>query len=135
LFDVESGYRVFRAAALADALRYYRGYRYSETVEVAVVLCRLGYRVGNDVPVPVPVVRSRTRIRDAVIDVVMIVVASFRVVVRRPRGGRSTAAPVAAQIPRPRPVGAAGPRRSDEPAPGGEVALGAVAPLGEDPAT
>jgi glycosyltransferase involved in cell wall biosynthesis len=78
LLDVESGYRVFRAGALADALRYYRGYRYSETVEVAVIACRLGYRVRNDVLLPVPLYRSRTRLRDAVIDLVMIVVAARR---------------------------------------------------------
>jgi glycosyltransferase involved in cell wall biosynthesis len=78
LLDVESGYRVFRAGALADALQYYRGYQYSETVEVAVVLCRLGYRVRNDVVLSVPVFRSRTRLRDAVIDATMIVVASWR---------------------------------------------------------
>jgi glycosyltransferase involved in cell wall biosynthesis len=83
LFDVESGYRVFRAAALADALRYYRGYKYSETVEVAVVLCRLGYRVRNDVVLPVPIFRSRTRLRDAVIDFAMIVVAARRAAKRR----------------------------------------------------
>jgi glycosyltransferase involved in cell wall biosynthesis len=88
--DVESGYRVFRAGALAHALRYYRGYKYSETVEVAVVLCRLGYRVHNQLLIPVPVIRSRTRLRDAVIDVVMIVVAARRagrapVSLRRPR--------------------------------------------------
>src|SRR5262249_38386263 len=65
LRDVESGYRIFRLGALDDALRFYRGYKYSETVEVAVVLCRLGYRVRNDVLVPVPVFRSRTRIVDA----------------------------------------------------------------------
>jgi len=78
LLDVESGYRVFRAGALADALQYYRGYKYSETVEVAVILCRLGYRVRNDVVIPVPIVRSRTRMVDAVIDAVMIVVAAQR---------------------------------------------------------
>ena len=78
LRDVESGYRIFRAGALADALDYYKGYKYSETVEVAVVLCRLGYRVRNDVMVPVPVFRSRTRLVDAVIDLSMIPVAAYR---------------------------------------------------------
>jgi glycosyltransferase involved in cell wall biosynthesis len=91
LRDVESGYRVFRLGALADALDYYRGYKYSETVEVAVVLCRLGYRVRNDVLVPVPVYRSRTRLRDAVIDLAMIPVASFRVARRRRRAGERAA--------------------------------------------
>lgn len=89
LLDVESGYRIFRLAALADALRFYRGYRYSETVEVAVVLCRLGYRVRNDVLVPVPVYRSRTRLRDAAIDLAAIPLAALRVGRRRaPRPAR-----------------------------------------------
>jgi glycosyltransferase involved in cell wall biosynthesis len=86
LHDVESGYRIFRLGALADALTYYRGYKYSETVEVAVVLCRLGYRVRNDVLVPVPVYRSRTRMVDVFIDLAAIPMAAFRVTVRRPPG-------------------------------------------------
>ena len=90
LLDVESGYRIFRLGALADALRYYRGYKYSETVEVAVVLSRLGYRVSNDVVVPVPVYRSRTRLVDAAIDMAAIPAAAWRV-----RGAR--AAPLARQ--------------------------------------
>lgn len=77
--DVESGYRVFRLAPLADALTYYRGFRYSETVEVAVVMARLGYQVRNDFPVPVPVMRSRTSMVDAAIDVSVIPVAWWRV--------------------------------------------------------
>jgi drug/metabolite transporter (DMT)-like permease len=88
LHDVESGYRIFRAGALFDALDYYKGYKYSETVEVAVVLCRLGYDVRNDVVVPVPVFRSRTSLVDAAIDLAVIPVAAFRVAVRRPRGRR-----------------------------------------------
>jgi len=68
LYDVESGFRVFRAGPLIEAIKYYHGYRYSETVEVAVVLPRLGYTLANDVLVPVPVQRSRTSIRDGVID-------------------------------------------------------------------
>ena len=83
LRDVESGYRIFRAGALADALDYYQGYKYSETVEVAVVLCRLGYRVRNDVMVRVPVFRSRTRLVDAAIDLAMIPVAAYRAARRR----------------------------------------------------
>ena len=61
LHDVESGYRIFRLGSLAHALDFYKGYKYSETVEVAVVMSRLGYRVRNDHVVPVPVSRSRTR--------------------------------------------------------------------------
>lgn len=86
LHDVESGYRIFRLGALADALDYYQGYKYSETVEVAVVLCRLGYRVDNTILVAVPVFRSRTRMRDVMIDLAAIVAAAFRVSARKPPG-------------------------------------------------
>ncbi len=64
------------SASLAHALDFYKGYKYSETVEVAVVMSRLGYRVRNDHVVPVPVSRSRTRLRDAVIDLAVIPVAA-----------------------------------------------------------
>jgi glycosyltransferase involved in cell wall biosynthesis len=98
LLDVESGYRVFRLGPLADALRYYRGYRYSETVEVAIVMCRLGHAVSNDLLVSVPVFRSRTRLRDVVIDVVAIPLAVLRVARRRARDRevRSVLRPIAA---------------------------------------
>ena len=69
-------------------MQFYRGYRYSETVEVAVVLCRLGYTVRNDVVLQVPVFRSRTKMSDAVIDAVMIVVAARRAARGRARLGR-----------------------------------------------
>jgi len=98
LRDVESGYRVFRLGALADALDYYRGYKYSETVEVAVVLSRLGYAVRNDVLVPVPVFRSRTRMKDVVIDLVAIPLAAGRVAWRS-RTGRRPPAVLAATTP------------------------------------
>jgi glycosyltransferase involved in cell wall biosynthesis len=91
LHDVESGYRIFRLGSLAHALDFYRGYRYSETVEVAVVMSRLGYRVRNDHVVEVPVARSRTRLSDALIDVAVIPLAAVRVFRTEPsddvRGG------------------------------------------------
>lgn len=79
LLDVESGYRIFRLGALIDALNYYQGWRYSETVEVAVVMCRRGYRVRNDVLVPVPLFRSRTSFFDAAVDLAVIPIAAARV--------------------------------------------------------
>ncbi len=101
LHDVESGYRIFRLGSLAHALDFYAGYKYSETVEVAVVMSRLGYRVRNDHVVPVPVSRSRTRLRDAVIDLAVIPVAAARVWLREPRPedssfGREVAGHIAA---------------------------------------
>jgi glycosyltransferase involved in cell wall biosynthesis len=83
LRDVESGYRIFRLGPLVDALDYYQGRRYSETVEVAVVMSRLRYAVRNDVLVPVPVYRSRTRMRDVAVDLAAIPTAAFRVTLRR----------------------------------------------------
>jgi UDP-glucose 4-epimerase len=79
LYDVESGYRVFRLGALAHALDFYTGHKYSETVEVAVVMSRLGYRVRNDHVVAVPVARSRTSLTDAAIDFAAIPIAASRV--------------------------------------------------------
>jgi glycosyltransferase involved in cell wall biosynthesis len=94
LYDVESGYRIFRASALVDALGFYRGYKYSETVEIAVVLGRRGAKVRNDVLVPVPLFRSRTRLVDFAIDAAMIPVAAARVWLRRAgRGGRLSPLP------------------------------------------
>ncbi|MFZ4519283.1 MAG: glycosyltransferase family 2 protein [Microthrixaceae bacterium] len=100
LKDVESGYRIFRLGALADALNYYQGYKYSETVEVAIVLSRLGYRVRNDIVVPVPVFRSRTRMKDVVIDLWATAAAAVRVTRRRPadRPVPSLVPPVAATV-------------------------------------
>jgi glycosyltransferase involved in cell wall biosynthesis len=92
--DVESGFRIFRVGPLLDALRYYRGWKYSETVEVAVILCRLGYRVRNDVRVPVPVFRSRTRLFDVAVDLLAMPAAWWRVWTGRhapPGIGRRTA--------------------------------------------
>jgi len=83
LYDVESGFRAFRAGALLAALKYYKGYKYSETVEVAVILPHLGYRVCNDVVVPVPIFRTRTRLKDVVIDLAAIPAAWWRVVAGR----------------------------------------------------
>jgi hypothetical protein len=52
------------------------------------VLCRLGYRVRNDVMVPVPIFRSRTSLVDAAIDLAMIPVAAYRPSRRRRRRAR-----------------------------------------------
>lgn len=81
--DVESGYRIFRMGALAHALEFYKGYKYSETVEVAVILCRLGYTVRNDIVVPVPIYRSRTNMKDVLIDLAVMPAAWWRVMALR----------------------------------------------------
>lgn len=81
--DVESGFNVYRAGPLMEALQYYKGHRYSHDVEVAVILSRLGYRTRNDYKVPVPVFRSRTRLYDVAVDLITPVGAWWRVSVGR----------------------------------------------------
>ena len=76
--DIESGYRVFRVGPLLEAQEYYRGYKYSETVEVAVLLTRLGYRVDNTYRINIPVGRTRTRLFDAAVDAVCMPLAWYR---------------------------------------------------------
>jgi glycosyltransferase involved in cell wall biosynthesis len=81
--DVESGYRAFRVGALVDALRYYKGYKYSETVEVAIILPVLGYRIHDTTVVDIPVFRSNTRLKDVIIDLVAMPCARWRVTASR----------------------------------------------------
>jgi len=81
--DVESGYRAFRVGPLLDALRFYKGYRYSETVEVAVILPMLGYRIHDTTLIDIPVFRSRTRMKDVIIDLVAMPCAWWRVMAAR----------------------------------------------------
>ncbi len=76
--DIESGYRVFRVGPLLEAQQYYEGYKYSETVEVAVLLTRLGYRVDNTYLINIPVARTRTRLYDAAVDAVCMPLAWYR---------------------------------------------------------
>lgn len=81
--DIESGFRIFTVGPLLDALRFYKGYKYSETVEVAVILSRLGYKTRNNVKIPVPVFRSRTRLYDVAVDLWAMPAAAYRVTVGR----------------------------------------------------
>lgn len=80
MHDIESGYRIIRLGALVHAQEYYRGRRYSECVEFAVVSQRLGYRVDNDFVVHVPVLRTNTRLKDAASHVVLMALAWYRVI-------------------------------------------------------
>jgi glycosyltransferase involved in cell wall biosynthesis len=76
--DIESGYRVFRVGPLLDAQEFYEGYKYSETVEVAVLLTRLGHKVDNTYGINIPVARTRTRLYDAAVDAVCMPLAWYR---------------------------------------------------------
>ena len=81
--DVESGYRAFKVGPLLDALKYYKGYKYSETVEIAVILPILGYKIHDTTLVDIPVFRSRTRMKDVIIDLVAMPCAWWRVMAAR----------------------------------------------------
>jgi glycosyltransferase involved in cell wall biosynthesis len=82
LHDVESTYRIFRLAAVADALDYYDGHRTSDAVDLAVTLSRLGYRVRNDVLVPVLLPRSVRRTAGRFTDVAAIPATALSVTFR-----------------------------------------------------
>ncbi|MEO8539893.1 MAG: glycosyltransferase family 2 protein [bacterium] len=97
--DVESGYRVFRIGPLLDAQQYYEGYKYSETVEVAVILCRLGYRMCNSYGIAIPVARTRTRLIDAAIDAVCMPMSWYRLSLYRRFPRRSPLRTAASHAP------------------------------------
>lgn len=102
MHDIESGYRIIRLGALVHAQEFYRGRRYSECVEFAVVSQRLGYRVDNDFVVHVPVLRTNTRLKDAASHVLLMALAWYRVLcwrdVPRPQRSRLGAALAAAVL-------------------------------------
>lgn len=81
--DVESGYRAFRIGALVDCLQYYKGYKYSETVEIAMILPVLGYKIHDTTVVDIPVFRSNTRLKDVAIDLLAMPAARWRVTMSR----------------------------------------------------
>ncbi len=81
--DVESGYRAIRVGALLDSLQYYKGYKYSETVEIAVILPILGYKIHDTTVVDIPVFRSNTRLKDVAIDLIAMPCAWWRVMSAR----------------------------------------------------
>ncbi len=85
LHDIESGFRAFRLGAWLAALQYCQGSRHSESVQVAVVLPHLGYRVSNDLVVPAPTPGSRTRLKDGVVDFAAVVAAWWRILAGRTR--------------------------------------------------
>ncbi len=91
MHDIESGYRIVRLGPLLHAQEFYRGRRYSECTEFAVVAQRLGYLVDNEFPVRVPVARTNTRLQDAVSHVLLMALAWLRVVCWRdvPKASRS----------------------------------------------
>ncbi len=91
IHDIESGYRLVRLGPLLHAQEFYAGRRYSEGVELAVVLGRLRYRVDNEYVVQVPIPRTRTHLSDAANHALTMLGAWFRTVSWRdvPRPQRS----------------------------------------------
>lgn len=77
--DAASCHRVFRLAALADALDHCGDERSVSAVELAVVLGRLGGRVRNDVLLAVPVLGRCRGLGDVLGDAVAVPVGAFRV--------------------------------------------------------
>jgi hypothetical protein len=83
LHDVASCDRVFRLAALADALDHCGDGGAVGTVDLAVALSRLGCRVRNDVLVAMPLRAPQRGPLDGLADIVTLPGAAFRVEDRR----------------------------------------------------
>jgi hypothetical protein len=79
LHDAACGDRIYRLAALADALDHCPADRPTGPAELAVVMSRLGCRVRNDVLVDVPPPGSRGQgLLDLLADAVAVPAAAFR---------------------------------------------------------
>jgi hypothetical protein len=91
LHDVETGYRIFRLAPLADTLDQSRSARSARSghVELAVTMARLGCRVRNDVLVAVPSRPASIGPSAAVADLLAVPAAAFRAETSRAETART----------------------------------------------
>lgn len=96
--DIECGFRVVRAKALANILPYYRGRRYSCAQELAVIASRLRLPLSNEPLISVPYFRSNTRLKDALFNPIMGACAALRVALDL---RSSISRPIAAASPAP----------------------------------
>ena len=82
IYDALDGFLLQRVSTLEAVLDYVTGIRYTTAPEIAVILPRLGYRISDGLYIDSPCPKSNTKFRDAFLDVVLGVVALFRVVFR-----------------------------------------------------
>lgn len=82
LVDAMSGYCLQKAYTIPPLLDYVTAYRYSLQGEMAVILPRLGYKTADGPAIDIPYFQSHTRYRDALINVVLGMVALVRVKLR-----------------------------------------------------
>lgn len=76
--DVEAGLRALRAGAVPPILKEFRGRRYSCAQEIAVIAALAGLKVDNSWLHPVSYYRSRTQLKDVLINSWMALAAAWR---------------------------------------------------------
>lgn len=80
--DVECGLRVLKASTIPNFLKYLTGVRYSHAQEIGVIIPRLGYKVSNEPFANINYYRSRTHLKDALINPAMALIALIKIVLK-----------------------------------------------------
>lgn len=78
-YDVESGFRVFRARLLDQLLLYFTGRRYGCAQELGIIPVKLGFKVDNRFPTVINYYRQGARMRDGFTNMFMGLTAFTRV--------------------------------------------------------
>jgi len=80
--DVECGLRVLKGNTIPKFLKYLTGVRYSHAQEMGVIIPRLGYKVSNEPFANINYYRSRTRLKDALINPAMALIALIKITLK-----------------------------------------------------
>lgn len=78
-YDVECGFRLFRAVILRDLIRFFTGRRYGCAQEIAVITACCGWKVDNTPRISIAYYRPGTRVRDGLTNMWMGLVAWWKV--------------------------------------------------------
>jgi len=80
--DIECGLRILKASTIPNFLKYLTGIRYSHAQETGIIIPRLGYKVSNEPFSNINYYRSRTRLKDALINPTMALIALIKITLK-----------------------------------------------------
>jgi len=80
--DVECGLRILKVHTVPKFLKYLTGVRYSHSQEMGIIIPRLGYKKSNEPFVNINYYRSRTHLKDALINPAMALIALIKVTLK-----------------------------------------------------
>lgn len=83
-YDVECGFRIFRAALLPDLIRFFTGLRYGCAQEIAIITALRGWKIDNTQRISIAYYRPGTRASDGLTNLWMGLVAWWAVTFGRP---------------------------------------------------